>query len=32
MPSNTFADLPMTEKIHHSLGEIPDAPFRDALS
>ena len=32
MPSNTFADLPMTEKIHRSLGGTPDAPFRDMLS
>ena len=32
MPSNTFADLPMTEKIHRSLGGTPDAPFRDTLS
>ena len=32
MPNNTFADLPMTEKIHRSLGGAPDAAFRDALS
>lgn len=32
MPSNAFADLPMTEKIHRSLGGTPDAPFRCMLS